>query len=1311
MGQRQPLSGPAGLVNPICQCYANAATQALLAVRPILNHLRSGYHSKHCPRKGKGFCVACEMEKVANHLYGNHARNAFHPKVLFRHLKALNPSFNPITMHDSHEYITSLLQRLCEADQAREAGGRAKNPSAKRPAPTTAFDQLVGGYERQVVTCSKCQDESITFRHFHSLYVPIKGRRLSDCLKDYTSDETLEGRKCPNCGEEAEATLSHRVCIPPTGLIMTLQRFDPLLAAQGLPAKVRKRVTLPPVLDLGSCMTDWANKEYGQTLYNLVGVVCHAGTYMHAGHYVSHVKTPVGSWKYCDDESVSRSSEKTACTDSNAYVLVYERVEGKAKATPLFKESGVLSKVKAEKQREEREREKAARAARKAEGPGKGTKLSMEEYQALMRQIEEEDNSESSGSGDDSSDSDSDSSSDTSSEEEEEEEEREGKGMEVESEAVAVAPLPAAAPAPAPVPLSFTAIGGMGEASESESGEDGLEDWQRVAAPVPKMVGEEEEQEGEEEEVVPPKEEVKKQEVVRPPSPVAAVKKVEVAQPKKRVVVSGASQDPSSAKNKRRAVPTAARPASLSAVLGQGWSGAKRRVVDPTMETRLGGDVTEWDQELDQGKVRKTKAVREENKRIVMERKAKEAAAFKKKNRWKKGKGKGAGRGGKGKGGRFSAPKAKARPQKAEPPYMFHPPGQGWNDEAAYAESERAREVMDVWAAKGSDRGRTQRGREGGRSRVTPIRELATDEVFKSLGIRPSVLMTPKPKREGERGRDRTGQGMRGQGGAGATYQRGRGRESAQEDSSPSSFEHSVEDEMERGREVGRERERAAEREKWDAFLDLGSPERERERERELEEFIEKYAERLGAVAKETRARGVGSDSGVDTQSVGTSPIVSGPMPTSGGERVVESGIIPTMPSHTPTPPPPAVSASSTRSTHSTHSTHSSTHSTMSSGSDSHVDPTVGVVGVGQYVSSPPSTQDVHVSYARHEGVGTQREGEGERQVQRGREGEVDGLRAEQCGTEREGGGQWKRVGSEGEGETGRESVLSQTAPLSMALSRPVHTHPADDPSSHALPLDTMPTSSISSHTHTHTLHSPSPTREPARAVSVHRLDPLDTLTTGTGPVHAMSDTGARSPLQPRQPSVYPPPTAPPHRPSRSRSRSRSRSGSRGSRSVSLVVDVPGVKPSLYGVGTVGESGPSHPLSSDDVIAVPPDIAMLVRQYAQPHAEYGGPSISLASRASATPTERRDSERRGSGRGVAPVSGTQGPSAASTPYGATPSMAVSMYLGASPSLFSPPLRSASLLNSGRSSSSRVKDSLRSIRERVRDIDASMWMED
>lgn len=65
------------------------------------------------------------------------------------------------------------------------------------------------------------------------------------------------------------------------------------------------------------------NKYNCNTKYSIFAIIVHTGRSIRSGHYISFIKR-FNKWYFCDDESVSESTEDKILVD-NSYLLFYRQ--------------------------------------------------------------------------------------------------------------------------------------------------------------------------------------------------------------------------------------------------------------------------------------------------------------------------------------------------------------------------------------------------------------------------------------------------------------------------------------------------------------------------------------------------------------------------------------------------------------------------------------------------------------------------------------------------------------------------------------------------------------------------------------------------------------------------------------------------------------------------------------------------------------------------------------------------------------------------------------------------------------------------
>lgn len=115
---------------------------------------------------------------------------------------------------------------------------------------------------------------------------------------------------------------------PPVALTIHLKRFSPLGRKIGHPVRYDERLSLTQAVSEG---------QYGPS-YSLYGVISHAGSGPHSGHYYAHVKGSNAQWYEMNDDLVTRHHAPPTSM-KNAYILFYMRERGQALQAAVTSES------------------------------------------------------------------------------------------------------------------------------------------------------------------------------------------------------------------------------------------------------------------------------------------------------------------------------------------------------------------------------------------------------------------------------------------------------------------------------------------------------------------------------------------------------------------------------------------------------------------------------------------------------------------------------------------------------------------------------------------------------------------------------------------------------------------------------------------------------------------------------------------------------------------------------------------------------------------------------------------------------------
>lgn len=157
------------------------------------------------------------------------------------------------------------------------------------------------------VTCGSCGKYQQKEDPFIGLSVPFEDT-LEDCLQSFEAS-LVPDWACDVCKQMHDATAKRLKLVHlPEVLPLHVKRFE----ADG--SKIRGHVKFGETLKLG------------KAVYELVGVATHLGDVLGYGHYVARCRVQNGLWVEFDDSKCYRIQSVETVLNSEAYLLMYQRL-------------------------------------------------------------------------------------------------------------------------------------------------------------------------------------------------------------------------------------------------------------------------------------------------------------------------------------------------------------------------------------------------------------------------------------------------------------------------------------------------------------------------------------------------------------------------------------------------------------------------------------------------------------------------------------------------------------------------------------------------------------------------------------------------------------------------------------------------------------------------------------------------------------------------------------------------------------------------------------------------------------------------
>jgi len=347
-GTQKP--GLTGLKNLGNTCYMNSILQCVSNTPPLAHYFVSrsfeeDVNEKYSKTKGQ---IAREFAEVLKHLWSSQYKSISASDLKSR-VGRQKFEFAGRDQQDSHEFLLSLLEWLhedvnkvpkpsCMPEQ--NIKDRRDVSAAKRhwinylERNQSIIVQLFCGQTRSVVRCHLCQGESVTYREFTNLTLPLPEHSnrtsLRECMELYLKEEHIEEFKCDLCKRTGKVTKKTDIVKFPPLLIIHLSRFY----QDGMYTRKKQNFVNFDLKNLNVSQYAVNGFDNKNSRFNLYAVSNHFGS-LEGGHYTAYCSSDVlKRWYKFDDQDVSVMDAADVVTPA-AYILFYTALEGQNSLPPL----------------------------------------------------------------------------------------------------------------------------------------------------------------------------------------------------------------------------------------------------------------------------------------------------------------------------------------------------------------------------------------------------------------------------------------------------------------------------------------------------------------------------------------------------------------------------------------------------------------------------------------------------------------------------------------------------------------------------------------------------------------------------------------------------------------------------------------------------------------------------------------------------------------------------------------------------------------------------------------------------------------
>ncbi|EFO61305.1 DUB-1 [Giardia lamblia P15] len=346
-----------GMHNHGVTCYVNACIQMLQASVHAMKLLVSTQYRGLLTKDQLSRAVFNTLDDLRDAARGSHRNSGMsygtmYPKQIINQLPRFHMS--PYSMGDAYELLLLILDNISTAEIRVARADEYVPPNRD----TTAIDQLFGQLQRTTISCSMCKKDTISYSLTRSLQLPLN-TSLYGAMKKYFRCTEVDGYRCEKCGQKTKISIVQNICNTPKIALFCISRWNSYGMKNSQPcacpleldmSRGLSRDVVEPLVpkhskqkkhdkQKGSLASLLANPDKpistsSTVTHRLVAMINHHGSTMNSGHYTAFVRDITsGVWYLVDDSIVTRASETEVSAGTDAYVLLYEKVDISVRGT------------------------------------------------------------------------------------------------------------------------------------------------------------------------------------------------------------------------------------------------------------------------------------------------------------------------------------------------------------------------------------------------------------------------------------------------------------------------------------------------------------------------------------------------------------------------------------------------------------------------------------------------------------------------------------------------------------------------------------------------------------------------------------------------------------------------------------------------------------------------------------------------------------------------------------------------------------------------------------------------------------------